>query len=172
MAVAAGVGAASSESLSGRVTTITASKIIATIIATSTFPDAPCFGASLGFDVFAGAGLLRAADLGVELTSTRPAPTEDGTGGITIEEADAERFLAADFLTAFFAVFLTALFFTTDFLATVFLTVRFFATVFFTADFLATVFLAAVFLTAGFFLAAVFLTAGFFLTATVTPCVG
>ena len=163
-----GAGAASSLSLSGRVITSTASKIMATMIAISTLPDAPCFGASFGALVCpAGVAALREAGFGVVLTSTRPAPTDDGTAGITIDDADVARFLTADFLTArfftedfltdFFAVFFTALFLTTDFLAT---------------DFFAVLFLAAVFLTAGFFFAAVFLTAGFFLTATITPCFG
>ena len=168
-AAGVGAGATSSLSLSGRVITTTASKIMATMIAISTLPEAPCLGASFGLLVCAaGVAAPREAGFGAVLTSTRPAPTDDGTGGITIDEADAARFLTADFLTArfltadfltaFFAVFFTALFLATDFLAT-----DFFAALFF---------FAAVFLTAGFFFAAVFLTAGFFLTATITPCFG
>ena len=147
---------------------------MATIIAISTLPDAPCFGASFGLLVCAaGVAAPREAGFGAVLTSTRPAPTDDGTGGITIEEADAARFLTADFLTA---RFLTADFLTADFLTAffaVFFTALFLATDFLATDFFAALFFfAAVFLTAGFFFAAVFLTAGFFLTATITPCFG
>jgi len=169
-AEAVGAGVASSLPLSGRVTTTTARRIIPTIIATSTLPEAPCLGADADFEGLVGA--LFAATFGVDETSTREAPRddEDGTGGITTEEADVADFLAVDFLTVFFA----AVFFTADFLTV------FFAAVFFTADFLtvffATVFLAVDFLATAFFAAlfftAAFLTAGFFFTATITPCFG
>jgi hypothetical protein len=146
---------------------------MATMIAISTLPEAPCLGASFGLLVCAaGVAALRDAGFGAVLTSTRPAPTDDGTGGITMDEADAARFLTADFFTA---DFLAALFFTADFLTAffaVFFTALFLATDFLATDFFAVLFLAAVFLTAGFFFAAVFLTAGFFLTATITPCFG
>ena len=167
---AAGAGVASSLPLSGRVTTTTARRIIPTMIAARTLPEAPCLGADVGAEGLTGA--LCEATFGVDETSTRPAPRddEDGTGGITTEEADVARFFVADFLTVFFAadfftadfltVFLAAVFFTADFL-TVFL-----ATVFFAVFFLATVFFAALFFTAAF------LAAGFFLTATITPCFG
>jgi hypothetical protein len=132
---------------------------MATIIAISTLPDAPCFGASFGLLVCAaGVAAPREAGFGAVLTSTRPAPTDDGTGGITIDEADAARFLTADFLTA---RFLTADFLTADFLTADFFT-AFFA-VFFTALFLATDFLATDFFAALFFFAAVFLTAALLL---------
>ena len=155
---AVGAGAASSLPLSGRVTTTTARRIIPTIIAASTLPDAPCFGAAADVEGFAGALALFEAGFGVDETSTRPAPSveADGTGGLTTEEADTARFLVADF----FAVFLTALFLTADFLTV------FFATAFFAVDFLATDFFAALFFTAAF------LAAGFFFTATITPCFG
>jgi hypothetical protein len=167
---AAGAGAASSLPLSGRVTTTTARRIIPTMIAPSTFPEAPCLGADAGVEGFVGA--LCETGFGVDETSTRAAPRDDadGTGGITTEEADVARFFAADFLTVFFAadfltadfltVFLAAVFFTADFLTV------FFATAFFTVDFLATDFFAALFFTAAF------LAAGFFFTATITPCFG
>lgn len=131
-----------------------------------TLPEEPCFGAADGLDVaFAATG--RAEELGVVATLTRD-PLVVGTGGITtLEDVD---FLAADFFTAFLAVFLTAAFFTTFlavvfFLAAVFLTARFavvffFAAVFFTGDFF------AAFFTVDFFGAA-FLAALFFFTATV-----
>ena len=165
---AVGAGAASSLPLSGRVTTTTARRIIPTIIAASTLPDAPCFGAAADVEGFAGALALFEAGFGVDETSTRPAPSveADGTGGITTEEADTARFLVADF----FAVFLTALFLTADFFTALFLTADFltvfFATAFFAVDFLATDFFAALFFTAAF------LAAGFFFTATITPCFG
>ena len=172
-AEAAGAGVASSLPLSGRVTTTTARRIIPTMIAARTLPEAPCFGADVGAEGFVGA--LFEATFGVDETSTRPAPRDDddgtgGTGGMTTEEADVARFFAADFLTVFFAaVFLTADFFTVffaaDFLTADFFTV-FFATVFFAVDFLATVFFTALFFTAAF------LAAGFFFTATITPCFG
>ena len=167
---AAGAGVASSLPLSGRVTTTTARRMIPTMIAASTLPEAPCLGADADVEGFAGA--LVEASFGVDETSTRAAPRddEDGTAGITTEEADVARFFVADFLTVFFAadfftadfftVFLAAVFFTADFL-TVFL-----ATAFFAVFFLATVFFAALFFTAAF------LAAGFFLTATITPCFG
>ena len=140
------------------------------MIAISTLLEAPCLGASFGLVVWAGEAALRVTGFGVELTSTRPAPSDDGTGGITTADADDERFLAADLFTAFFALFLTALFFalflTTDFLAALFFTVRFLVAVFLTALFFNVRFLATV------LLAAVFLTADFFLTATITPSVG
>ena len=133
-------------------------------------PEAPCLGADADVEGFAGA--LFAATFGVDETSTRPAPRDDddGTGGMTTEEADVARFFTADFLTVFFAadfltadfltVFFAALFFTADFLTV------FFATAFFAVFFLATVFFAALFFTAAF------LAAGFFFTATITPCFG
>ena len=167
---AAGAGIASSLPLSGRVTTTTARRIIPTIIAASTLPEAPCLGADA--DVEGLTGALCEATFGVDETSTRAAPRDDddGTAGITTEEADVARFLVADFFTVFFAadfltadfftVFFAALFFTADFLTV------FFATAFFAVFFLATVFLAALFFTAAF------LAAGFFLTATITPCFG
>jgi hypothetical protein len=170
--VAAGAGAASSLPLSGRVTTTTARRMIPTMIAASTLPEAPCFGADADVEGFAGALALVVAGFGVDETSTREAPRDvgEGTGGMTTEEADVARFLAvdfftlflaADFLTAdFFTVFFAALFFTADFLT------LFFATAFFAVDFLATDFFAALFFTAAF------LTAGFFFTATITPCFG
>ena len=142
------------------------------MIAASTLPEAPCFGADADVEGFAGALALVVAGFGVDETSTREAPrdVDEGTGGITTEEADVARFLAvdfftlflaADFLTAdFFTVFFAALFFTADFLT------LFFATAFFAVDFLATDFFAALFFTAAF------LTAGFFFTATITPCFG
>ena len=167
---AAGAGAASSLPLSGRVTTTTARRIIPTMIAPSTFPEAPCLGADAGVEGFVGA--LCETGFGVDETSTRAAPRDDadGTGGITTEEADVARFFAADFFTVFFAAdFFTAdfftVFFTADFFTADFLTV-FFATAFFAVDFLATDFFAALFFTAAF------LTAGFFFTATITPCFG
>lgn len=167
---AAGVGIASSLPLSGRVTTTTARRMIPTIIAASTLPEAPCLGADA--DVEGLTGALCEATFGVDETSTRPAPRDDddGTGGMTTEEADVARFFAVDFLTVFFAAdFLTADFFTVffaaDFLTADFLTV-FFATAFFAVDFLATVFFTALFFTAAF------LAAGFFFTATITPCFG
>jgi hypothetical protein len=160
--------------------------MIPTMIAASTLPEAPCFGADTVDEGFAGALALFVAGFGVDETSTRPAPRDpdEGTGGITIDEADAARFFVADFLTVFFAAdFLTADFFTVffaaDFLTADFLTVFlaadfltadfftvFFATDFFAVDFLATDFFAALFFTAAF------LAAGFFLTATITPCFG
>ena len=167
---AAGAGVASSLPLSGRVTTTTARRMIPTMIAPSTLPEAPCLGADA--DVEGLVGALFVASFGVDETSTRAAPRddEDGTGGITTEEADVARFFVADFLTVFFAadfltadfltVFLAAVFFTADFLTV------FFATAFFAVDFLATDFFAALFFTAAF------LAAGFFLTATITPCFG
>jgi hypothetical protein len=146
--------------------------MIPTMIAARTLPEAPCLGADPDAKGFRGALTLFDAAFGVDETSTRPTPREDdeGTGGITTEEADAARFFVADFLTVFFAaVFLTADFFTVFFAALFFtadfLTV-FFATAFFAVDFLATDFLAALFFTAAF------LTAGFFFTATITPCFG
>jgi hypothetical protein len=154
------------------VITTTARRMIPTIIAASTLPDAPCFGADEDAAGFTGALTLFAAGFGVDETSTRPAPSveDDGTGGITTEEADTARFLVADFLTVFFAaLFLTAdfltVFFAALFLTAAFFTV-FFATDFFAVDFLATAFFAALFLTAAF------LAAGFFFTATITPCFG
>jgi len=142
------------------------------MIAASTLPEAPCFGADAEAAGCAGTLALLAAGFGVDETSTRPAPREDdeGTGGITTEEADVARFFVADFLTVFFAaVFFTADFFTVFFAALFlvadFLTL-FFATDFFAVDFLATDFFAALFFTAAF------LTAGFFFTATITPCFG
>ena len=141
------------------------------MIAASTLPEAPCFGADADAAGFTGTLTLFVAGFGVDETSTRPAQREDdeGTGGITTEEAAAD-FLAADFLTVFlvadfltadfFTVFFAALFFTADFLTV------FFATAFFAVDFLATDFFAAL------FFAAAFLTAGFFFTATITPCLG
>ena len=160
-AEAVGAGVASSLPLSGRVTTTTARRMIPTMIAPSTLPEAPCLGADA--DVEGLVGALFAATFGVDETSTRAAPRddEDGTGGITTEEADVARFFVADFLTAdFLTVFLAAVFFTADFLTV------FFATAFFAVDFLATDFFAALFFTAAF------LTAGFFFTATITPCFG
>ncbi len=153
---AAGAGVASSLPLSGRVTTTTARRMIPTMIAASTLPEAPCLGADADVEGFVAA--LVEASFGVDETSTRAAPRddEDGTAGITTEEADVARFFVADFLTVFFA----AVFFTADFL-TVFL-----ATAFFAVFFLATVFFAALFFTAAF------LAAGFFLTATITPSFG
>ena len=185
-AEAAGAGAASSLPLSGRVTTTTARRMIPTMIAARTLPEAPCLGADAAAAGLLGAEVLFVAGLGVDETSTRPAPRDDdeGTGGITTDEAEVARFLAALFLTVFFAadfltadfltVFFAALFFTADFL-TVFLAALFFtadfltvflATDFFAVDFLATDFFAALFFTAAF------LAAGFFLTATITPCFG
>jgi len=142
------------------------------MIAISTLPEAPCFGDSFGLLVWTGAATLGEAGFGAVLTSTRPAPTDDGTGGITMEEADVARFLAADFFTALFftADFLTA--FLAVFFAAVFFTALFFTTDFLAPDFLAVLFLAAVFLTADFFFTAVFLTADFFFTATISPCFG
>ena len=168
-AAGVGAGAASSLPLSGRVTTTTANKIIPTMIAASTLPEAPCLGAADGFVGAAGAAALFVTGFGVDETSTRRAPRVDfdGTGGITTEDAEVELFFAALFLTAdFLAVFFTVDFFTALFFATLFLTADFLAT-----DFLAVVFLAAVFFTA-LFLTAAFLAAGFFLTATITPCFG
>ncbi len=134
-AEAAGAGVASSLPLSGRVTTTTARRMIPTMIAARTLPEAPCLGADADVEGFAGA--LCEATFGVDETSTRPAPRDDddGTGGMTTEEADVARFFAADFLTVFFAAdFLTAdfltVFFAADFLTADFLTV-FFATAFF-----------------------------------------
>lgn len=164
-AAGVGAGAASSLPLSGRVTTTTANKIIPTMIAASTLPEAPCLGAADGFVGADGAAALFVAGFGVDETSTRPAPRVDfaGTGGMTTEDAEVELFFAALFLTA-------------DFLAVAFFTVDFFTALFFAADFLATDFLAVVFLAAVFFtalfLTAAFLAADFFLTATITPCFG
>ena len=182
---AVGAGVASSLPLSGRVTTTTARRMIPTMIAASTLPEAPCLGAD-DVEGFTEAPALFEAGFGVDVTSTRAAPRddEDGTGGITTEEADVARFFVADFFTVFFAAdFFTADFFTVffaaDFLTADFFTV-FFAADFFTADFLivflataffAVFFLATVFFAALFFTAA-FLAAGFFLTATITPCFG
>lgn len=170
-AEAVGAGVASSLPPSGRVTTTTARRMIPTMIAASTLPEAPCLGAD-DVEGFTEAPALFEAGFGVDVTSTRPAPRddEDGTAGITTEEADVARFFVADFLTVFFAAdFLTADFFTV-FLAAVFFTadflIVFFATAFFAVFFLATVFFAALFFTAAF------LAAGFFLTATITPCFG
>jgi hypothetical protein len=172
-AEAVGAGAASSLPLSGRVTTTTARRMIPTMIAARTLPDEPCLGADAAADGFAGATALFVAGFGVDETSTRAAPSEDdeGTGGITTEDAAAARFFVADFLTLFFAaLFFTADFLTADFLTadffTVFFATDFFATDFFAVDFLATDFLAALFFTAAF------LTAGFFFTATIAPCFG
>ena len=168
---AAGAGVASSLPLSGRVTTTTARRMIPTMIAARTLPEAPCLGADAAAAGLVGAAALFDTGLGVDETSTRPAPSDDeGTGGITTDEAEVARFLAALFLTVFFAAdFLTADFLTVflaaDFLTADFLTV-FLATDFFAVDFLATDFFAALFLTAAF------LTAGFFFTATITPCFG
>ena len=184
-AEAAGAGAASSLPLSGRVTTTTARRMIPTMIAARTLPEAPCLGADAAAAGLVGAAALFDTGLGVDETSTRPAPSDDeGTGGITTDEAEVARFLAALFLTVFFAAdFLTADFLTVflaaDFLTADFLTV-FLATLFFTADFLtvflATDFFAVDFLATDFFAAlfftAAFLAAGFFLTATITPCFG
>ena len=140
------------------------------MIAASTLPEAPCLGADADVEGFAEA--LVEAGFGVDETSTRDAPRddEDGTGGITTEDADVARFFVADFFAVFFAadfftadfftVFFAADFFTADFL------IVFFATAFFAVFFLATVFFAALFFTAAF------LAAGFFLTATITPCFG
>ena len=169
-AEAVGAGAASSLALSGRVTTTTARRIIPTMIAASTLPDAPCLGADAGFEGLVGALLV--AGFGIDVTSTREAPRDDeeGTGGITTEDADVARFFVADFFTVFFAaVFFTADFFTVFFAAD-FLTADFF-TVFLATAFFAVFFLATVFFTALFFTAA-FLAAGFFFTATITPCFG
>ena len=174
-AEAVGAGAASSLALSGRVTTTTARRIIPTMIAASTLPDAPCLGADAGIEGVVG--VLLASSFGADETSTREAPKvdEDGTGGITTEEADDAAFFAALFFTAdFFTVFVATAFLVADFLivflAAVFLTTdfltTFFATAFFAVDFLATAFFAALFFTAAF------LTAGFFFTATITPCFG
>jgi hypothetical protein len=137
--------------------------MIPTMIAARTLPDEPCLGVDAAADGFAGAAALFVAGFGVDETSTRAAPrdADEGTGGITTEDADTARFFAADFLTAdFLTVFFAALFFTADFLTV------FFATDFFAVDFLATDFFAALFLTAAF------LTAGFFFTATIAPCFG
>jgi hypothetical protein len=138
------------------------------MIAASTLPEAPCLGADDDVEGFAEALALFEEGFGIDETSTRAAPRddEDGTGGITTEEADVARFFVADFFTVFFAadfftVFFAAVFFTADFF-TVFLAAVFFTAVFF----LATDFLAALFFTAAF------LTAGFFFTATITPCFG
>jgi hypothetical protein len=151
---------------------MTARRMIPTMIAARTLPDEPCLGVDAAADGFAGAAALFVAGFGVDETSTRAAPrdADEGTGGITTEEADTARFFTADFLTVFFAalfftaafltVFFAALFFTADFLTV------FFATDFFAVDFLATDFFAALFLTAAF------LTAGFFFTATIAPCFG
>jgi len=130
------------------------------MIAISTLPEAPCFGDSFGLLVWAGAATLGEAGFGAVLTLTRLAPTDDGTGGITIEEDDVARFLTADFFTARFltADFLTA--FLAVFFAAVFFTALFLTTDFLAPDFIAVLFFAAVFLAAGFFFAAVFLTAG------------
>ena len=182
-AEAVGAGAASSLPLSGRVTTTTARRMIPTMIAARTLPDEPCLGADAAADGFAGTTALFVAGFGVDETSTRAAPSDadEGTGGITTEEADAARFFVADFFTVFFAaLFFTADFFTVffatdffavdffavDFLAVDFFAVDFLATDFFAVDFLATDFLAALFFTAAF------LTAGFFFTATIAPCFG
>jgi hypothetical protein len=147
------------------------------MIAARTLPDEPCLGVDAAADGFAGAAALFVAGFGVDETSTRAAPrdADEGTGGITTEDADTARFFAALFFTAdFLTVFFAALFFTADFLTVFFaalfftadfLTV-FFATDFFAVDFLATDFFAALFLTAAF------LTAGFFFTATIAPCFG
>ena len=133
--------------------TITPTRRIPTRTTKRTFDDEPllseAFGALAGF----AAAARGAFGAGVVETFTRE-PSESGTGGITT--LDAEDFLAADFFTAFFAVFLTvflaALFLTADFFAV------FFAALFFAGDFL-TVFLAADFLTADFFAAVFFFTA-------------
>ena len=154
--------------------------MIPTMIAASTLPEAPCLGADADVEGFTGA--LCEATFGVDETSTRPAlrDDEDGTAGMTTEEADFARFFTADFFTVFFAadfltadfltVFFTADFFTADFLTADFLTADF-LTVFLATAFFAVFFLATVFFTALFFTAA-FLAAGFFLTATITPCFG
>jgi hypothetical protein len=137
--------------------------MIPTMIAARTLPDEPCLGVDAAADGFAGAAALFVAGFGVDETSTRAAPrdADEGTGGITTEDADTARFFAALFFTAdFLTVFFAALFFTADFLTV------FFATDFFAVDFLATDFFAALFLTAAF------LTAGFFFTATIAPCFG
>jgi hypothetical protein len=149
--------------------------MIPTMIAASTLPEAPCLGADADVEGFTGA--LCEATFGVDETSTRPAlrDDEDGTAGMTTEEADFARFFTADFFTVFLAadfftadfltVFLAAVFLAADFFTADFLIV-FLATAFFTVFFLATVFFAALFFTAAF------LAAGFFLTATITPCFG
>jgi hypothetical protein len=111
-AEAAGAGAASSLPLSGRVTTTTARRMIPTMIAARTLPEAPCLGADAAAAGLLGAEVLFVAGFGVDETSTRPAPRDDdeGTGGITTDEAEVARFLAALFLTVFFAAdFLTGL---------------------------------------------------------------
>jgi len=126
-----------------------------------TFEDEPLLGAAFGaLFSFAADAATDALGAGAVEALERE-PPESGTGGITT--LDAEDFLAADFFTAFFAVFLTvflaALFLTADFFAVFFL-----AAVFFTADFFA-VFFAALFFAGDFltvFLAADFLTADFF----------
>jgi hypothetical protein len=135
-------------------------------------PEAPCLGADDDVAGFAEAPALFETGFGVDETSTRAAPRDDddGTGGITTEEADVARFFVADFFTDFFAAdFFTAdfltVFFAADFFTADFFTV-FLATAFFAVFFLATVFFAALFFTAAF------LAAGFFLTATITPCFG
>jgi hypothetical protein len=142
------------------------------IAAIKTRGDVPCFGAALGF---AAAGALLAG-VGIVVIFARDAlctpPT--GTGGTTNLLAEdaflaaaflrAGAFLAADFFTAFLAVFLTT------FLAAAFFFAGAFLATFLAADFFTT-FLAAAFLRAGAFLAT-FFTEAFFLTATMKLLLG
>jgi hypothetical protein len=148
--------------------TITPTRRIPTRTTKRTFDNEPLLGEAFGALAGFAAAARGAFGAGVVETFTRE-PPESGTGGITT--LDAEDFLAADFFTAFFAVFLTvflaALFLTADFFAVFFLAALFFtadffavffAALFFAGDFL-TVFLAADFLTADFFAAVFFFTA-------------
>jgi len=136
------------------------------IAAIRTRGDVPCLGVALGL-----AAPLLLAGVGIVVIFARDAlftpPT--GTGGTTNLLAEVA-FLAAAFLRAgaFLATFLAADFFTTFF--AVFLTTLLAAAFFFAGAFLET-FLAAAFLRAGAFLAT-FFTEAFFLTATMKLLLG
>ena len=136
------------------------------IAAIKTRGDVPCLGAALGLSapvLFVGVGIVVIFARDALFTP----PT--GTGGTTNLLAE-DPFLAAAFLRAgaFLATFLAADFFTTFF--AVFLTTFLAAVFFFAGAFLAT-FLAADFLRAGAFLAT-FFTEAFFLTATMKLLLG
>jgi hypothetical protein len=158
-----GAGAApSSVSVPDFDQTIIASKTIPTTTANTTRPEAPCFGAAVGF---AGAtaltGATGAATGREDVTVTLGAAAFFAlffTGRFAAVFFLATFFAAAFLAGAFFAVFLATLFFTARFAVVFFL-----ATDFFAADFFATAFLA------GAFLATFFFAALFFFTATSTP---
>ena len=144
------------------------------IAAIKTRGDVPCLGVALGLDV---AALLGGVGIVVIFARDALLTPPTGTGGTTNLLAGVA-FFAADFLRAgaFFAVFLAADFFTTFFavfLTTFLAAAFFFAGAFFTAllAVFLTTFLAAAFLRAGAFLVA-FFTEAFFLTATMKLLLG